>query len=90
MYRFTGKNSTPTFSTLWLLVLLCSPAHAYLGPGAAISSIGALLALLGAVLLAIIGFFWFPLKRMLTGRQQSSEEEEEDEKDPVEEEHEKP
>jgi hypothetical protein len=43
-------------------------AHAYVGPGAGLSAIGTLVALLGAVLLAIVGFLWYPLKRLLRGR----------------------
>lgn len=38
---------------------------AYLGPGTAISSIGTLLALLAAVVVAFVGFFWYPIKRMM-------------------------
>ena len=47
-------------------ILLCqsSVAHAYIGPGAGISAIGTVIALLGALLLAIIGFIWYPLKRL--------------------------
>lgn len=41
-----------------------SAAHAYIGPGAGISAIGSLLALVAAVLLAIVGFVWYPLKRL--------------------------
>lgn len=40
-------------------------AHAYIGPGAGLSAIGTLVALVGAVLLAIVGFVWYPLKRLL-------------------------
>lgn len=38
---------------------------AYVGPGAGLSAIGAVLALIGAVLLAIVGFVWYPVKRLL-------------------------
>ena len=50
--------------------LLVAPgaALAYVGPGAGISAIGSLLALIAAILLAIVGFLWFPLKRMLRKR----------------------
>jgi uncharacterized membrane protein len=40
-------------------------AHAYIGPGAGLSAIGTLVALIGAILLAIVGFVWYPLKRLL-------------------------
>jgi len=39
-------------------------AHAYIGPGAGITAIGTVIALLGAVLLAIVGFIWYPVKRL--------------------------
>ena len=63
--------------TAALMLLLCSmalPAQAYLGPGGAVSSVGALLALIGAVLLAIVGFVWFPLKRMIKGEEPDTDE----------------
>lgn len=46
-------------------VLLASgPAFAYVGPGAGLSVIGTVLALLAAIGLAIVGFVWYPVKRM--------------------------
>ena len=45
---------------------------AYLGPGAAVSTIGTFLALLAAVIVAFVGFFWYPIKRYL-GRNNSQE-----------------
>lgn len=40
-------------------------AQAYIGPGAGLSALGSLLALLGAVLLTVIGFLWYPVKRLI-------------------------
>lgn len=45
------------------VVILVVMIPAYLGPGGALSTIGSFLALLGAVLLALVGFLWYPLKR---------------------------
>jgi hypothetical protein len=45
-------------STAW-------PAHAYVGPGAGLTAIGTVLALAAAFCLAIVGFVWYPLKRLL-------------------------
>ena len=45
--------------------MLPFPAFAYLGPGGGITAIGALIALLFAVLYTFFGFIWFPLKRLL-------------------------
>ena len=52
---------------LWVFVLApVSPgaAFAYIGPGAGISAIGTVIALIGAILLAIVGFVWYPIKRL--------------------------
>jgi hypothetical protein len=44
------------------------PVAAYVGPGAGLSALGSLLALLAAVVVAIVGFLWYPLKRILRKR----------------------
>ena len=54
--------------TITLLSSIPSLAMAYVGPGAGLSAIGSLLALLLAVVVAFIGFFWYPIKRLLGGR----------------------
>ncbi len=65
----------------WLIVgisgisaglLLPTSALAYVGPGAGLTVIGTILALIAAVLLAIVGFVWYPFKRMLRKRKSSS------------------
>ena len=38
---------------------------AYIGPGAGISAIGTVVAFIGAILLAVVGFIWYPIKRLL-------------------------
>lgn len=40
-------------------------AVAYGGPGSVISGFGALVAVLAAVVAAIIGFIWYPVKKLL-------------------------
>ncbi|MCR9077714.1 MAG: hypothetical protein NXH78_01320 [Hyphomonadaceae bacterium] len=50
------------------VMLTPSAAMAYVGPGAGLGAIGALLALIGKLLLAIVGFVWYPVKRMLKRR----------------------
>ena len=51
-----------------LLLLIPIPAHAYIGPGAGLGAIGSAIALLGALILLIVGFIWYPLKRLLRRR----------------------
>ena len=38
---------------------------AYVGPGAGLSAIGAFLAMLAGVFVAIVGFIWYPIKRLI-------------------------
>lgn len=45
---------------------------AYIGPGGALSAIGSLLALLAAAALALLGFVWYPLKRLLRRRRDAA------------------
>lgn len=45
--------------------LSAAPAFAYVGPGAGLTAIGTMIAVIVAILLAVIGFVWYPLKRML-------------------------
>ena len=47
------------------LALAPAEALAYTGPGAGISAIGSVLALLAALGLAIVGFVWYPIKRLI-------------------------
>ena len=49
-------------------LLLPGIAEAYVGPGAGLGAIGTVLALIGGVLLAILGFVWYPIKRLLQKR----------------------
>jgi hypothetical protein len=60
-------------SVLWvvmfsILSLYPATALAYVGPGAGLSAIGSLLAVIAAILAAILGFLWYPLKRILRKR----------------------
>jgi hypothetical protein len=50
------------------VLVYAEPSYAYMGPGSGLAAIGSLLSLVGAVLLAIVGFVWFPLKRLLRKR----------------------
>jgi hypothetical protein len=45
--------------------LLPEAAAAYVGPGAGLTALGTVFALLGALALAVVGFVWYPVKRML-------------------------
>jgi hypothetical protein len=62
------------FFTAGTLSLWHTPAFAYLGPGAGLAAIGALLALILGMILAFFGFLWYPVKRLLRQRRNASAE----------------
>lgn len=45
--------------------LTAQPAFAYVGPGAGLTAIGTMVAVVAAILLALVGFVWYPLKRFM-------------------------
>ena len=53
--------------TILVMVLLLSPTlvWAYVGPGSGLSAIGALFAILATIFFAIVGFVWYPIKRII-------------------------
>jgi pilus assembly protein TadC len=73
--KFISK--LPAICTLSVLMssVVVLPSHAYIGPGAGISAIGSLVALVGAILLAIVGFVWYPFKRMMRRRKAAAADE---------------
>lgn len=52
-----------------ILASLATPAAAYVGPGAGIGVIGTALALVGTIVLLLVGFIWYPMKRFLRRKQ---------------------
>ncbi len=61
-------NPGPVVAHAWMaLVIALIPlsALAYVGPGAGLSAIGSVLALIAALFLALVGFIWYPIKRLL-------------------------
>ena len=58
------KSASTLLLLFALLLLVPDAALAYGGPGSVISGIGAVLAALGALLAALLGFVWYPLKRL--------------------------
>lgn len=64
---FLGAKLLPLLAVL-ISICFTSNAYAYMGPGGGISAIGSLIALVSAVLLAIVGFIWYPVKRFLRSR----------------------
>ena len=51
-----------------VLLSISNPVFAYLGPGMGGGVIAGVLGVIGAVLLAIFGILYYPIKRMLKNR----------------------
>lgn len=49
--------------TVLSLCALAAPSSAYVGPGAGLGFVGTLFGIVAALVLAMIGLFWYPLKR---------------------------
>ena len=50
------------------LLIISSPASAYIGPGMGGGVTAAVLGVVGAILLALFGILYYPIKRMLINR----------------------
>lgn len=47
---------------------------AYIGPGTGMSAIGAFLACVAGIIVTILGFFWYPIKRLLGKKNQEPDQ----------------
>tara|TARA_Y100000590_G_C15454198_1_gene913905 strand:- start:227 stop:433 length:207 start_codon:yes stop_codon:yes gene_type:complete len=47
------------------LIIISSPAHAYIGPGLGIGIIAAIFGFIISLLIFIFAIFWFPIKKIL-------------------------
>ena len=63
-----GRRALHLFAVLAATSVLALPAAAYVGPGAGLTAIGSFLVLIGTIALMIVGFIWYPVKRMLRSR----------------------
>lgn len=52
------------FAINLLVLLLASPAYAYIGPGAGAGVITVVLGVIGSVFLAFVAVLWYPFKRL--------------------------
>lgn len=51
-----------------MAIMIANPALAYVGPGAGLTAIGTMVAVIAALVLAVVGFVWYPLKRVFRKR----------------------
>ena len=62
------------FSLLCVFAFIPVSAQAYVGPGAGLGAIAVALAVVLGICLLVIGFLWYPLKRLLRGNNTKAEE----------------
>lgn len=48
-----------------MALLIPVTAYAYVGPGLGLGALGAALGIVFSVLLAFLGIFWYPIKRLI-------------------------
>ena len=73
-----NKLSSSAKSIVLVAALICvlpRSAMAYVGPGAGLSAIGAFIAVVVGIILAIFGFLWYPIKRLLRKKKPTEEAE---------------
>lgn len=54
-------------------LLASSPAAAYMGPGAGLGMIGSLFAVVGAVIIAVLGIIVLPVRMIMKKRRKAAE-----------------
>lgn len=59
------EGLAPALLVAAAVALTPSLALAYVGPGAGLSVFASLMALIGGVFLGIVGFIWYPIKRLI-------------------------
>ncbi len=69
LHKMSGK-----IIMLSIILVACLPetVFAYIGPGTGLSAIGSFLAILAGIVVAFLGFLWYPIKRLF-GKKKSQE-----------------
>ena len=76
-YTIMRERIVACLIALAAIVAFQEDAHAYIGPGVGVTAIGTLFAVIGAIVFAILGFVWYPIKRLaraLTSRRAAAHE----------------
>ncbi len=62
-------SKLPVFvSGMILGAIVANPAFAYIGPGSGLTLIGSVLAVIAVIFLSIVGFIWYPVRRLLRNK----------------------
>lgn len=66
------RKQAALLSFLVAALLAAGPAAAYMGPGAGLGMIGSLVAVIGAVLIALLGLVILPVRMILKKRRKAA------------------
>ena len=58
----------PALPAAALALLVAAPAQAYIGPGVGLGVIGTVFGIVATLALAVFGFLWYPMKRLMAKR----------------------
>ena len=50
---------------IFLFLIVPMPVFAYVGPGLGLGALGAILGVVFSIFLALLGIFWYPIKRFV-------------------------
>ena len=56
-----------------IVLVVATPAQAYMGPGAGLALIGSLFALIAALGIGALGLVWYPLKRLFRSKRDAED-----------------
>lgn len=66
------RKQAALFAFFVAALLTAGPAAAYMGPGAGLGMIGSLVAVIGAVLIALLGIIILPVRMILKRRRKAA------------------
>lgn len=66
-----GELVLPAHIRIWFLPELI---FSYIGPGTGLSAIGAFIACLVGIVVTVLGFLWYPIKRLLGKKPQEPDQ----------------
>lgn len=74
--HLTSRRVRGAAAATLAVILSAAPALAYVGPGAGLTALGTMIAVIAVVILAVVGFVWYPLKRLLRKNNAASDNQE--------------
>ena len=72
-----GKRTCPirlaSLMAITVTMTAPGPAWAYIGPGTSMGAVGVFVAVVGGVFLLLVGFLWYPIRRVIRGRRNAED-----------------